>query len=110
MSRLLSIARVTVTPEHEAEYVRTVHALADLGASRGQHLWLFHGTGQPGRYLEFSESRTERSHRVRASRTDVEAKLEQRLHQIARYEPGSWDLWEEVSAVESNDAEEPEST
>ncbi len=110
MPRLLTIARVTVPPEHEAEYVRTVHALAELGAGRGQHLWLFHGNGEPGQYLEFSESRTERSHRVRASRTDMEAKLEQRLHQIARYEPGSWDLWEEVPAVASDDPAEPEAT
>jgi hypothetical protein len=110
MARMLSIARVTVTPEHEAEYVRTVQALADLGASRGQHLWLFHSTGQPGLFLEFSESRTERSHRVRASRTDLEAKLEQRLHQVAQYAPGSFDLWEEVPTAESDDAEEPEST
>jgi hypothetical protein len=109
MAHMLSIARVRVTPEHEAEYVRTVHALAELGKGRGQHLWLFHSAEEPGLYLEFSESRTELSHRVRASRTDPETKLEQRLHQIAHYEPGSWDLWEEVPVAESDDAEEPES-
>lgn len=109
MTRVLSIARVTVAPEHEEEYVQVIHALAELGAGRGQHLWLFRGGEEPGTYLEFSESRTEHSHRARASRTDPEAKLEARLTQIARYAPGSRDLWEEVPAPEPDDAEEPES-
>lgn len=109
MARLLSIARATVPPEREEEYIRTIHALAELGAGRGQHLWLFRSGEVPGTYIEFSESATEHSHRARASRTDLEAKLEARLMELARYAPGFRDLWEEVAAPAKDDAEEPES-
>lgn len=109
MTRLLSIARATVSPESEDEYIRTVHALAELGAGRGQHLWLFRSGEVPGTYIEFSESATEHSHRARASRTDLEAKLEARLLEIARYAPGFRELWDEVPAPAQDDAEEPES-
>jgi hypothetical protein len=109
MTRLLSIARATVLPESEDEYIRTVHALAELGAGRGQHLWLFRSGEEPGAYIEFSESATEHSHRARASRTDLEAKLEARLMALARYAPGFRDLWEEVPAPAKDDAEETES-
>ncbi len=96
MTRVLTIARVTVRPEHELEYIQAVHALAELGAPRGQHLWLFKSGRTPHTYLECSESRTEMSHRTRASRTDYEMKLELRLRAIAEYAPGSSELWEEL--------------
>jgi hypothetical protein len=108
MGRVLSIARVTVTPGLEEEYVRTVHALAELGAGRGQHLWLFRSTTAPGTFIEFSESRTEHSHRARASRTDMETKLELRLAEIAHYAPGAEELWDEVPAPQPFDAEDDE--
>jgi hypothetical protein len=110
MGRVLAVARVMVTPEHEEEYIRTVHALAELGAGRGQHLWLFRSGDTPGTFMEFSESRTEHSHRARASRTDMEAKLEARLMQLGRYAPGFRELWEEVPAPEPepDDAAEAE--
>lgn len=95
MGRVLTVSRVTVTVEFEAEYVRTVHELAGIAEERGQHLWLFRG-GSPGQYLEFSESRTAMGHRARASRTDLEVRLERRLKEIAQYAPDAWELWEEV--------------
>lgn len=98
MGRVLTVSRVTVATEHEGEYVRTVHELAGLAEERGQHLWLFRG-GAPGQYLEFSESRTALAHRARASRTDLELRLERRLKEIARYAPDAWELWEEVPPV-----------
>jgi hypothetical protein len=101
MSRVLTISRVTVSPGHEAEYVRTVHQLAEFARGRAQHLWLYRNPAAPGSYIEFSESRTEMAHRVRASRTDREEKLERRLREIAEYAPGSWDLWTEVPDVEA---------
>jgi hypothetical protein len=100
MPRVLTVARVTVLPEHELEYIRTVHALAELGSARGQNLWLFKSGRTAHTYLEFSESRTEMSHRSRASRTDFEMRLERRLHLIAQYEPGGSELWEEVTPPE----------
>ncbi|HEY7684141.1 MAG TPA: hypothetical protein VH879_15965 [Gemmatimonadales bacterium] len=96
MPRFLTISRATVAPEHEAEYVRTVHQLAELGQSRSQHLWLFRRAGTRGSYVEFSESLAAMSHRARASRTDLEERLERRLAELAQYAPGAWDLWEEV--------------
>jgi hypothetical protein len=106
MSRLLTVSRVTVSPEFEAEYLRTVQALAELGVSRGQRLWLFRSPETPHTFLECSESRTEFTHRARASRTDYELKLERRLQAIAHYSPGSWDLWEEVPLAASAESSE----
>jgi hypothetical protein len=31
-----------------------------------------------------------------ADRPDDERRLEQRIRAVAEYEPGAWDLWEEV--------------
>ena len=106
MGRLLTVARVSVTPENEAEYVRTVQALAELGAPRGQRLWLFRSQATPHTFLECSESGTEFTHRARASRTDYELKLERRLQVIAEYSPGSLDLWEEVPLAASAESSE----
>lgn len=100
MTRILTVSRVTVPPEHEVEYINTVHALAELGAPRGQQIWLFKSGRTAHTYLEFSESRTEMSHRTRASRTDLELRLERRLRTIAEYAPGSSELWEEVEPPE----------
>jgi len=106
MARLLTVARATVPPGLQEEYLRVVHQLAGLGAARGQSLWVFESATDPGQFLEFSESRTEMSHRSRASRTDLEVKLERRLQEIAQYAPGSQDLWEEVPAAEPTDVED----
>lgn len=104
MSRVLTISRVVVPPEHEAEYVRTVHQLAELARGRAQHLWLFRSEVLPGSYIEFSEGPSEIAHRSRASRTGVEERLEQRLRELAEYQPGAWDLWSEVPAPGRSDS------
>jgi hypothetical protein len=51
---------------------------------------------EPGLYLEFSESRSPDAHRSVASRPDDERRLEERIRAVAEYQPGAWDLWEEV--------------
>lgn len=107
MGRLLSVARVTVPPVHQEEYLRVIHQLAALGAGRGQSLWVFQSESDRQQFLEFSEARTEMSHRSRASRTDLELKLERRLLQIAEYAPGATDLWEELPAPAPTDVEDP---
>lgn len=106
MARLLTVARVNVPMAHQEEYLRVVQQLAAIGAGRGQSLWVFHSETDPRAFLEFSESRTEMSHRSRASRTDLEVKLERRLQEIAEYEPGALDLWEEIPMPEPTDVEE----
>jgi len=96
MPRVLTAARVTVAPEHADEYLQLIHQLAAIGEDRGQHIWVFRNLGNPGMFLEFSESRNALTHRSRASRTDLEQRLERRLREIATYGAGAWDLWQEV--------------
>jgi sarcosine oxidase gamma subunit len=96
MGRTLTISRVSVLPGCTEEYVRTVHALAALGAGRGQRLWLFQNPAEPLSFVEFSESSSALNHRARASRTGAELDLEQTLRRIARYAPDAWTVWEEV--------------
>jgi hypothetical protein len=107
MSVVLTIAQATVPPEREAEYVRIVHTLAALGGERSRRLWLFRSRSAPGRYIEFSESPTETAHRSRASRTDLEARLESRLLELAEYAPGATDFWEQVPAPDPLDVAGP---
>lgn len=106
MPRLLTISHVTVATEHEAEYVRTFHMLAELAGGRAQRLWLFRSARAANSYVEFSEGPSELAHRARASRTDLEEKLERRLREIADYAPGAWDMWQEVPVPEPQDSSE----
>ncbi len=105
MTRVLTVSRVTVLPEYEVEYISTVHALAEIGRGRGQSIWLFKSADVAHTYLECSESRTEMSHRMRASRTDLEMRLERRLSVIAQYSQGASELWEEVEPPEPPEQE-----
>jgi hypothetical protein len=106
MARVLTVSRVQVAPEHTSEYLATFHSLAALCRVRNQHLWLYRSASDPHRFIEFSESPTRASHRSRASRTDYELKLEQRLKELARYADDSWDLWDEVTSPTPADSEE----
>ena len=96
MPRALSVSRVSVRTGGDAEYLAAVGELARLAQARGWHLWVFRRPGHPGRYLEFSESRSPDTHRAVAARPEDEQRLEQRIRAVAEYEPGAWDLWEEV--------------
>ena len=101
MSRTLTLSHVTVLPGHAEEYIQTVHALAALGAGRGQRLWLFRSPADPLAFVEFSESSSPLNHRARASRTGGELELERKLRTIAQYAPDAWAVWEEVPPVGS---------
>ena len=96
MPRALSVSRVSVRAGADAEYLAAVGELARLAAARGWHLWVFRRPGRPGQYLEFSESGSPERHRSVASRPEDEQRLEERIRAVAEYEPGAWDLWEEV--------------
>lgn len=98
MGRVLTVSRVTVRPEQEKEYLATVQALAALGATRSQRIWVFRNSSKPHTYIEFSESPSRASHRARASRTADELKLEEKLRSLATYSPDAWEMWEEVAA------------
>lgn len=96
MARALSVSRVRVRAGADAEYLAAVRELAGLAERRGWHLWVFQRTAEPGLYLEFSESRSPEAHRAVAPRPEDERRLEERMRAVADYEPGAWDLWEEV--------------
>ncbi|HET8625038.1 MAG TPA: hypothetical protein VFM14_15855 [Gemmatimonadales bacterium] len=95
MARTLTVSRAAVEAGAEAEYLRTVNELARLSAARGRRLWVFRAAGSAGRFLECSESGSAAEHRTAAAPPD-EVRLEQRLRELARYEPDAWELWEEV--------------
>jgi len=97
MAKALSVARLSVHPARQQEYLAAIRELAALAARRGQHIWVFRSQGDPNNFLEFSESPTTMSHRNVASRTPEELRLEQRLHKVAGYQRDAAELWEEVS-------------
>jgi hypothetical protein len=96
MPRTLSLSRVRVRAGGEAEYLASVRELARLAEGRGWHLWVFRHPVRPGAFLEFSESRSRETHRTVAERPADEQALEARIRAVAEYEPGAWELWEEV--------------
>jgi hypothetical protein len=96
MPRTLTVSRVSVRPGSETEYLAAVRELAGLAEGRGWHLWVFRRPDDASSFLEFSESRSRESHRAIAQRPEDERGLEQRIRAVAQYEPGAWELWEEV--------------
>jgi hypothetical protein len=96
MARILTASRVSVRPGSETEYLAAVRELAGLAEGRGWHLWVFRRPDEAGSFLEFSESRSRETHRAIAARPEDEQVLEQRIRAVAEYEPGAWELWEEV--------------
>ena len=96
MARMLSVARLSVQPARQSEYLTAIRDLASMAARRGQRIWVFRSQSDPNTFLEFSESPTQMSHRNVASRTPEELRLEQRLQKVAGYERDAAELWEEV--------------
>jgi hypothetical protein len=96
MARMLTVSRVSVRPGSETEYLAAVRELARLAEGRGWHLWVFRRPDHAGSFLEFSESRSRETHRAIAARPEDERGLEERIRAVAEYEPGAWELWEEV--------------
>ncbi|MFL5516403.1 MAG: hypothetical protein ACJ8DJ_09610 [Gemmatimonadales bacterium] len=96
MPRTLTVSRLRVREGKEEMYLAAVRELAALAETRGWHLWVFRRRGEPGLFLECSESRSAETHRATAERPEDERRIEERLRAVATYEPGAWDLWEEV--------------
>lgn len=96
MARTLTVSRVSVRPGRESEYLAAVRELARLAEGRGWHLWVFRRADEAGTYLEFSESRSRETHRSVVERPADEAELEAKIRALAEYQPGAWELWEEV--------------
>jgi hypothetical protein len=96
MPRRLTVARVSVAPEQQHEYLATLRRLARLLRARGEHRWLFRHPVESGAFLEFSESGTEELPRGGSAIDSEESALERRLHTIASYAPGARVPWEEV--------------
>lgn len=98
MARVLTAVRVAVRPEHEAEWLATIHALATRLGMRGQHLWVFRRRGDPSSFLEFSEGRDDGTHRRHGPADPTEAALEAALRGLAQYPTDHDDVWDEVPA------------
>jgi hypothetical protein len=96
MSRRLTVARVSVAPEQEPEYLATLRRLASLRRARGEHLWLFRHPMQPGAFLEFSERGASEPPQGGSAIDSEGPALERRLDTIASYAPGARVPWEEV--------------
>jgi len=96
VARTLTVSRAAVNPTAEREYLEAVGELARLSEARGRRLWLFRAVGRPGRFLECSESRSADEHRVAARLDPAEERLEHRIRELATYDDGAWELWEEV--------------
>ena len=97
MTKVLTAARVRVPAANEAEYLATLRELCQFADARGQKIWLFRHATDPRLFIEFSESRTEMSHRAHASRLPEEIKLEKKLQNLVTYAPDAWELWSEVT-------------
>ncbi len=96
MPRTLSCSLVRVPAGAREEWLATVARLAARLEGRGQHLWVFHSERDPELWLEFSEAKARADHRAVAPRDAEEQALEDRLRQLARYEPDPSALWTEV--------------
>jgi hypothetical protein len=96
VSRALTVSRVRVRPDDQVAYLAAIRELAEVAESRGWHLWLFRHPNERDLFLECSESRSASVHRGAADRPADEAALESRIRAVAHYEPGAWELWEEV--------------
>jgi hypothetical protein len=96
MSRALTVSRVRVRPDDRATYLAAIRELAALAEARGWHLWVFRHPAERELFLECSESRSPSTHRTAADRPADEVALEARIRAVAEYEPGAWELWEEV--------------
>jgi hypothetical protein len=104
MPKVLTAARVRVAASNETEYVSTLRELSQYAEARGQRIWLFRNAKDPRLFIEFSESPSEMSHRVQASRLPEEIKLEKRLQGLATYAPDAWELWSEVPVATTSQA------
>ena len=96
MPKVLTASRVRVSAANETEYLATLRELIQFAEARGQRIWLFRHASDPQLFIEFSESRSEMSHRAQASRLPEEIKLEKKLQSLVTYAPDAWDLWNEV--------------
>jgi hypothetical protein len=96
MPRTLTVSRVRVREGSEEAYLAGVRQLAKLAEARGWHLWIFRRRGDPLLFLECTESGSAETPRGAAERPVDERRIEERLRAVATYEPGAWDLWEEV--------------
>jgi hypothetical protein len=96
MSRTLTVSRVRVRRDDQAAYLAAVRELAVLAERHGWHLWVFRHPTERELFLECSESRSAEAHRTAPGRPADEQALEARIRALAEYQPGAWELWEEV--------------
>ena len=97
MARTLTVARVTVRAGRSSGVPAAVRELAALHEARGWHLWVFRRAGRPGLVPRVQREPAPPSPTAPSpTPPEDERRLEARLRAVAEYEPGAWDLWEEV--------------
>ena len=96
MARVLTVARVRVAVEHQAEYLSVLAEIDAVGRARGRHLWVFRSGREPDTFLECSESGAPGDHRAVAPAAGREAALEARLRELAPRDASADALWHEL--------------
>ncbi|HEU4698203.1 MAG TPA: hypothetical protein VFS40_03425 [Gemmatimonadales bacterium] len=92
MRRTLTIARATVAPGRDAEYLALVAELAQLVRGEGRRFWVFRNAADPLEFVEFREGTGGWPIRRLAG----ERRLEQRLRELALYDETADEMWNEV--------------
>ncbi len=87
MARTLRLARALVAPAERSAYRAAVARWAVERAAQGEHLWLFESRSTPGLFLE--------CHERDAAAPEDQASWA-RLAELAQYQAGSTDQWDEV--------------
>ena len=96
MSRILTVARATVTADRREAYLASVHALAERLAARGQQFWVFERRDRTGEFIEFSEGSDDAGHRAAGPHDAAEAELEAQLRELAQYDADRDVRWDAV--------------
>lgn len=95
MARTLTVTRVRVAVEQQADYLAVLAEIDALGRGLGRHLWVFRGA-DPEVFLEFSESGAMEDHRAVRAAAGREAELEARLQALGSRDASGDELWHEV--------------
>lgn len=96
--RTLTVARVEVPEGALEQYRELLKERAAASKERGARFWVFRHSQERGTFLEFTES----SARGAASeRSGEELVADRKLRELARYDAGADDRWEEFKLTES---------
>jgi hypothetical protein len=99
---MLTIARASVSPGRETEYLALARELARLVVGGGRHFWLYRSATDPLEFVEFREGSRDSGWPVR--RSAEELRLEGRLRELALYDEAADEMWNDVPLVDDRPA------